>query len=252
MPTRPHSSSSSPNLRRVGAHRGLDGEHVPAQGLRRRPLAEQVPGLLARSGGMAVHCRLGSLAAAVPHGEVRHRRRRAAVRHDRARRQQERGAAAARVQPAHRRGGRAAQRPAHPRRRGDARPARRPRRARSSGATTNTVVAAAPTTSRKTDVDAALAERIRASFLAAGPLLARFGAALMPPPGGDVIGRRRLDPHLDAFRALGATRRARHATSASRAPDGGLQAVRLLHGRAVRDGHRERADGRRADRRHDR
>ena len=58
---------------------------------------------------------------------------------------------------------------------------------------------------RKTEVDAALAERIRASFLAAGPLLARFGKAEMPPPGGDVIGRRRLDPHLDAFRALGAT-----------------------------------------------
>ena len=57
----------------------------------------------------------------------------------------------------------------------------------------------------KTDVDPALAERIRASFLVAGPLLARFGEALMPPPGGDVIGRRRLDPHLDAFRALGAT-----------------------------------------------
>jgi UDP-N-acetylglucosamine 1-carboxyvinyltransferase len=57
----------------------------------------------------------------------------------------------------------------------------------------------------KTDVDAGLAERIRASFLAAGPLLGRFGRALMPPPGGDVIGRRRLDPHLDAFRALGAT-----------------------------------------------
>src|SRR3954469_9632314 len=57
----------------------------------------------------------------------------------------------------------------------------------------------------KTDVDADLAERIRASFLAAGPLLARFGSASMPPPGGDVIGRRRLDPHLDAFRALGAT-----------------------------------------------
>src|SRR4051794_1145154 len=58
---------------------------------------------------------------------------------------------------------------------------------------------------RKTDVDAGLAERIRASFLAAGPLLARFGSATMPPPGGDVIGRRRLDPHLDAFQALGAT-----------------------------------------------
>src|SRR3954449_4375484 len=57
----------------------------------------------------------------------------------------------------------------------------------------------------KTDVDAGLAERIRASFLAAGPLLGRFGKAVMPPPGGDVIGRRRLDPHLDAFRALGAT-----------------------------------------------
>jgi UDP-N-acetylglucosamine 1-carboxyvinyltransferase len=53
--------------------------------------------------------------------------------------------------------------------------------------------------------DAEAAERIRASFLLAGPLLARFGRAHMPPPGGDVIGRRRLDPHLDAFRALGAT-----------------------------------------------
>jgi UDP-N-acetylglucosamine 1-carboxyvinyltransferase len=57
----------------------------------------------------------------------------------------------------------------------------------------------------KTDVDPGVAERIRASFLLAGPLLARFGEALLPPPGGDVIGRRRLDPHLDAFRALGAT-----------------------------------------------
>ena len=54
-------------------------------------------------------------------------------------------------------------------------------------------------------VDARLAEQIRASFLVAGPLLARFGKVRMPPPGGDVIGRRRLDPHLDAFRALGAT-----------------------------------------------
>jgi UDP-N-acetylglucosamine 1-carboxyvinyltransferase len=54
------------------------------------------------------------------------------------------------------------------------------------------------------EVDRELAERIRASFLLAGPLLARFGRAYMPPPGGDVIGRRRLDPHLDAFRALGA------------------------------------------------
>jgi UDP-N-acetylglucosamine 1-carboxyvinyltransferase len=56
----------------------------------------------------------------------------------------------------------------------------------------------------RTDVDRDLSERIRASFLLAGPLLARHGRALMPPPGGDVIGRRRLDPHLDAFKALGA------------------------------------------------
>jgi UDP-N-acetylglucosamine 1-carboxyvinyltransferase len=54
------------------------------------------------------------------------------------------------------------------------------------------------------EVDRDWAERIRASFLLAGPLLARVGRANMPPPGGDVIGRRRLDPHLDAFRALGA------------------------------------------------
>ena len=54
------------------------------------------------------------------------------------------------------------------------------------------------------EVDQALSEQIRASFLLAGPLVARFGRAVMPPPGGDVIGRRRLDPHLDALRALGA------------------------------------------------
>jgi UDP-N-acetylglucosamine 1-carboxyvinyltransferase len=55
------------------------------------------------------------------------------------------------------------------------------------------------------EVDRGLSERIRASFLLAGPLLARFGRAHMPPPGGDVIGRRRLDPHLDAFKEFGAT-----------------------------------------------
>src|ERR671933_2427 len=47
------------------------------------------------------------------------------------------------------------------------------------------------------------AERVRASFLLAGPLLARFGRATVPPPGGDVIGRRRLDPHIHAFQQLG-------------------------------------------------
>ena len=54
------------------------------------------------------------------------------------------------------------------------------------------------------DPDLALCSKIRASFLLAGPLLARFGRATMPPPGGDVIGRRRLDPHIHAFNELGA------------------------------------------------
>jgi UDP-N-acetylglucosamine 1-carboxyvinyltransferase len=75
----------------------------------------------------------------------------------------------------------------------------------------------------KTAVDPLLAEQIRASFLLAGPLLARFGEALLPPPGGDVIGRRRLDPHLDAFRALGA-RVEQTRDIHLRSPDGGLRA----------------------------
>src|SRR3954465_421432 len=75
-----------------------------------------------------------------------------------------------------------------------------------------------------TDVDPALAERIRASLLPAGPLLARFGSALMPPPGGDVIGRRRLDPHLDAFRALGAEVEPNGHIRLS-APNGGLRST---------------------------
>ncbi len=54
-------------------------------------------------------------------------------------------------------------------------------------------------------VDRALSERIRASLLLAGPLLARFGKVDLPPPGGDVIGRRRMDTHFLAFEALGAS-----------------------------------------------
>jgi UDP-N-acetylglucosamine 1-carboxyvinyltransferase len=72
-------------------------------------------------------------------------------------------------------------------------------------------------------VDKGAAERIRASFLLAGPLLARFGRAVMPPPGGDVIGRRRLDPHLDAFVALGATYE-HDRDIVLQAPHGGLRA----------------------------
>ncbi len=54
------------------------------------------------------------------------------------------------------------------------------------------------------EVDEELSAKIRASFLLAGPLLARFGEARLPPPGGDFIGRRRIDAHIDAFADLGA------------------------------------------------
>ena len=54
------------------------------------------------------------------------------------------------------------------------------------------------------ELDPELARQIRASFLLAGPLLARLGRASVPPPGGDVIGRRRLDPHIHALAELGA------------------------------------------------
>ena len=60
-----------------------------------------------------------------------------------------------------------------------------------------------PRSVAKTDLEPSLAREIRASFLLAGPLLARFGHVTVPPPGGDVIGRRRLDTHIHAFQELG-------------------------------------------------
>jgi UDP-N-acetylglucosamine 1-carboxyvinyltransferase len=56
----------------------------------------------------------------------------------------------------------------------------------------------------KQELDEELCSRLRASFLLIGPLLARVGHVSAPPPGGDVIGRRRLDPHIHAFAELGA------------------------------------------------
>ena len=64
--------------------------------------------------------------------------------------------------------------------------------------------ACAAPTSHSTALDEQLSERIRASILLAGPLLARFGSADVPLPGGDVIGRRRVDSHLLALSELGA------------------------------------------------
>jgi UDP-N-acetylglucosamine 1-carboxyvinyltransferase len=56
----------------------------------------------------------------------------------------------------------------------------------------------------KEELDEELCSRMRASFLLTGPLLARVGHVSAPPPGGDVIGRRRLDPHIHAVAELGA------------------------------------------------
>jgi UDP-N-acetylglucosamine 1-carboxyvinyltransferase len=58
---------------------------------------------------------------------------------------------------------------------------------------------------RAPEIPPAYARKIRASILFAGPLLARTGKAVLPPPGGDVIGRRRLDTHFLALTELGAT-----------------------------------------------
>jgi len=54
------------------------------------------------------------------------------------------------------------------------------------------------------ELDPELSRKIRASILLAGPLLARSGSVVLPPPGGDVIGRRRLDTHFLALGRLGA------------------------------------------------
>ncbi len=53
-------------------------------------------------------------------------------------------------------------------------------------------------------IDRKLASQIRASIVLAGPLLARVGQLELPPPGGDIIGRRRVDTHVLALKALGA------------------------------------------------
>jgi UDP-N-acetylglucosamine 1-carboxyvinyltransferase len=57
---------------------------------------------------------------------------------------------------------------------------------------------------RAADLDPDMCRRIRASILLAGPMLARVGELHIPPPGGDVIGRRRLDTHLLGLQTLGA------------------------------------------------
>ena len=57
---------------------------------------------------------------------------------------------------------------------------------------------------READLDPDICRKIRASILLAGPMVARTGVLHLPPPGGDVIGRRRVDSHILAIKALGA------------------------------------------------
>ncbi|MBP7829407.1 MAG: UDP-N-acetylglucosamine 1-carboxyvinyltransferase [Kiritimatiellae bacterium] len=56
---------------------------------------------------------------------------------------------------------------------------------------------------RRRRLDPELCRRVRASILLAAPLAARHGSCVLPPPGGDIIGRRRLDTHFNGLRALG-------------------------------------------------
>src|SRR5213594_540034 len=65
-------------------------------------------------------------------------------------------------------------------------------------------VAVDPRAAAPRELDPALCARIRASILLAGPMLARFARVQLPPPGGDVIGRRRIDTHFLALERLGA------------------------------------------------
>jgi len=64
---------------------------------------------------------------------------------------------------------------------------------------------------RTTELDQGLCAKVRTSVLLAGPLTARHGGATIYPPGGDVIGRRRLDTHFYGLRSLGAEISTDHA-----------------------------------------
>ena len=79
---------------------------------------------------------------------------------------------------------------------------------------------------RSTHLNKALCGKVRSSILFAGPLLARCGSAKLYPPGGDVIGRRRIDTHLDGLRQLGAAVQANGAYVFKAAK--GLEAQRIL------------------------
>ncbi|MEE4270537.1 MAG: UDP-N-acetylglucosamine 1-carboxyvinyltransferase [Thermoanaerobaculales bacterium] len=82
-------------------------------------------------------------------------------------------------------------------------------------------------------LDPTLARQIRASFLLAGPLVARWGRAVLPRPGGDRIGRRPLDTHVHAFRTLGAEVDIEPDRYVIRAPQGLTGTELFLHEMSV-------------------
>ena len=94
------------------------------------------------------------------------------------------------------------------------------------------------------------AMKMRSSFILLGPMLSRFGRVIISNPGGDRIGRRPVDLHVDAMRSLGAEVEYKNGYYFAKASDGLRGADRL----PVRDGdgHRERPPGRRAGARHHR
>ena len=167
-------------------------------------------------------------------------RRSSAARIDPTRRQQERRPADPRQHRPRRRPDGARQHPAHPGRRDHARAAGRSRRVgrvdwvpTSSGWTRGRF---APSRSIPK-----LCARIRASILLAGPMLARFGKVTLPPPGGDVIGRRRVDTHFLALEQLGASVTVGRSLRAR--GQEGPDRRRHLPRRAERHRDRERAHG---------
>jgi UDP-N-acetylglucosamine 1-carboxyvinyltransferase len=81
---------------------------------------------------------------------------------------------------------------------------------------------------RAASLDPVLCGRIRASILLAAPLVARCGEVALPPPGGDVIGRRRVDTHFLAFGELGALYELGERFFIVRAPPAGLRGADIF------------------------
>ena len=93
------------------------------------------------------------------------------------------------------------------------------------------------------------AAKMRASFILLGPLLARFGRVIMSNPGGDRIGRRPVNLHVDAMRAMGADIDYRNGYYFART-SGRLRGAEIDFPQGDRDGHRERDPCRHAGRGH--